>query len=160
MGKQINFYMSKNVQAEFIKYLKEKHYLFLSTEAKTIYTPNSAEMYSIYLYKQEYGDVIFEQDYVKKIDVFESPIIQFKKTTIKEEQKQVLRGRIWIADQFYEENKLVKKKDEFIRDYKDLVRWIKRNVPYQKVDEGGYIISEYINDEIKLLREKGFILTM
>ena len=161
MGKQINFYMSKQVQTSFVEYLEQNQFVFLDYNAQRVEQPLSTNVYGLYLYKQTYGDVIMRQDLKQIIDIIKSPIIEFSKTTIKLEEKKVLQGRIWISDQYYDENgALIKKNEEFVKDYKILNRWIRKNVPYQEVRKGEFIVKEYVNDDLKELQEKGFVLTL
>ena len=68
---------------------------------------------------------------------------------------------IWIANQYNDEDgRQIKKDDLFLRDYQMLVRWIKKNVSYQEVKKGEYLIKEYASDELVILQDEGFILTL
>ena len=72
-----------------------------------------------------------------------------------------MRGRLWIADWYYDdEGNLVKKEGILVKDYQILIRWIKKHVPYQEIKKGEYLVSEYVNDELKKMQEKGFVLTI
>lgn len=161
MGKQINFYMSENVQVSFIEYLKQNEFVFLDYNAQIVEQPFSTNVYGLYLYKQNYGDVIMRQDIKQNMDIIKSPVIEFNKTKIKLEEKRVLQGRIWISDRYFDENgALIKKDTSFVKDYQMLMRWVKKHVPYQEIKKGEYLIKEYVNDELKDLQEDGFKLTM
>lgn len=46
------------------------------------------------------------------IDSLKSPIIQYIKTMIKEDQQTVLRGRIWVETKYYDEKGAVINKGE------------------------------------------------
>lgn len=101
------------------------------------------------------------QDNKARIDILKSPVIEFSKTIIKAEQKKILRGRLWISDQYYgEEGNLIKKEKVFVKDYQMLRRWIKKYIPYQEIKKGEYLVKEYINDELKELQDGGFALTI
>lgn len=161
MGKQINFYMSEKVQASFIEHLEQNHFLFLDVNSQILKEPLSSNVFGLYLYKQNYGNVVMRQDMNDIIDSIKSPVIQFSKTNIKNEKKKVLRGRLWISDQYYDEKGILVKKDEaFVKDYKMLTRWIKKNVPYQEIRKEDFFVKEYISDEIKELQNNGFILSI
>lgn len=90
MGRQINFYMSKSIQEAFIDYLCQNNFLFLDKNATYIDKINSDSIFILYLYKHNYGNIMIRQDCIKHIDSLKSPIIQFKKTIIKESKKEVL----------------------------------------------------------------------
>ena len=160
MGKQINFYMSENIQTCFIEFLQRNQFVLLDYNAQIVEQPLLTNVYSLYLHKQNYGEVIMRQDITHIMDVLKSPVIEFRKTNIKLEEKKVLRGRIWIENQYYKDGICIKKADAFIRDYQMLNRWIKKHVPYQEMNKGEFLIKEYVNDEIKGLQENGFMLTI
>ncbi len=161
MGKQINFYMSENIQMSFIKYLEQNQFVFLDNNSKIISQPASMDVFGIYLYKKNYGDIIMHQYNKEIMDSIKSPVIQFSKTVINEEQKRILRGRIWISYQYYDEQgELIKKDIEFIKDYKMLTRWIKKNIPYQEINKGDFLVKEYVSDELKVLQKNGFTLSL
>lgn len=161
MGRQINFYMSKSVQEAFIDYLCQNNFLFLNYQAEYIDKITSDNIFDLYLYKHNYGDIIICQDYVKRIDSLKSPVIEFQKTTIKENEKKVLRGRLWLLPQYYNDEGIkVKKEEALLKDYQLLVRWVKKNVPYQKIRKGDYYVNGYANDEVVDLQNEGFALTM
>ncbi len=161
MGKQINFYMSESVQTSFIEYLEHNNYMFLDYYANIVEPPVSTNIYSLYLYKQNYGDIIMNQDLCGNIDSLNSPVIQFSKTIIKNETKKVRRGRIWISDKCINKNgELIKKDVTFLKDYQILTRWIKKYVPYQEIKKDEYLIKEYVDDELKKLQEEGYSLTI
>lgn len=159
MGRQINFYMSNDVQERFIVYLKESEFTFFNSKAQIIGDLFSDDIGKIYLYKQVYGDIIMNHHSIKNIDVIKSPIIEFKKTVLKKDQNKVLRGRLWINIQYYDERgATINKGEQILKDYQRLVRWIKKNVPYQQIKKGEHDIKEYMNDELKELYDKGLTL--
>ena len=54
MGKQINFYMSENIQTSFVEYLQQNQFIFLDYNAQIVEEPFSTNVYRLYLYKQNY----------------------------------------------------------------------------------------------------------
>ena len=110
---------------------------------------------------ESYGNLIFRQNYRAQIDQIKTPVIEFSKTRINRAQRKILRGRIWLSTQFYtSDGTLVKREAELLRDYEKLVRWIKKNVPYQKIPKGNFEVMEYANDSLFELCKDGFIYTM
>jgi len=164
VGKQINFYMNKDIEEKFIEYLNINEFNFLDYDFKNnkvIVLSSEAKAQSLYLYKKVYGDYFMQNGDLVRLDIIKSPVIEFTKTQIKEESKKVKRGRLWLNEQYYnEEGTIVKKDTLLIKDFNSLVRWIKKNVPYQEIKKGEHYIKEYANDEIKKLGEEGFILTI
>jgi len=163
MGKQINFYMSKDVEAEFIEYLKQNNFIFLHIDFKNNKiidthgeTNNSS---ALYLFKEVYGDIIMQEGVLSRLNTIKSPVIELRRTIIKEDKKMIHRGRIWVSNQYYDElGIIIKKNPQLIQDYNLLVRWIKKHVPYQEIKKEEHSVKEYVNDEMKQLGEKGFKL--
>lgn len=79
MGKQINFYMGKSTQETFIDYLCQNSFLFLDKQAADIGEIITDNIFSVYLYKYNYGNIIMRQDSTNSIDSLKSPVIQLKK---------------------------------------------------------------------------------
>ena len=165
MGKQINFYMSKDVEDEFIEYLKQNNFIFLITDFesnKIINTYGKTDNSSkLYLFKEVYGDITMQEGVLSRLNTIKSPIIEFRRTIIKEDKKKILRGKIWVSNQYYDDyGTIIKKNPQLIQDYNSLVRWIKKHVPYQEIKKDEYSVKEYVNDKMKQLGEEGFILTI
>lgn len=58
------------------------------------------------------------------IDVFNSPIIEFCKTRIKE--NRILRGRLWISDYYKSYNSQIQQSKNYVMEYNNLTKWIKK----------------------------------
>lgn len=161
MGKQINFYMSETVQDQFLEYLKQEKFQFLDNSSNKIDKPGIRDVFGMYLYKPEYGETILHSEGRVELDSIKSPVIEYSKTIIKEEYRKVLRGRLWICTQYYaEDGSLTQKPEQLLKEYQRLVRWIKKNVPYQEIKTGNAYIKEYVSDEMKQLQEDEFRLTL
>ena len=65
MGKQINFYMSEKVQASFIEHLEQNHFLFLDVNSQILKEPLSPNVFGLYLYKQNYGNVVMTRNLLR-----------------------------------------------------------------------------------------------
>lgn len=150
--------MDAETQNNFIDFLEKEEFVMLDNKNKMINEPQNKNMYGFYLYKIRYGNVFFRQDNI--IDSIKSPVIQFSKTIVKDEIKKIKRGRLWMQDSFSKEGVFVRKDETFIKDYNKIVRWIKKNVPYQEVDKEGFVVREYVNNKVKLLHEEGYSLTI
>ena len=55
MGRQINFYMSETVQAEFVEFLKQNQFVYYDYYANKIENPVDKKLYKVYLYRESYG---------------------------------------------------------------------------------------------------------
>lgn len=114
MGRQINFYMSEKTQDSFIDFLRHQRFEFLDNTAKQINQPNSNIIFSLYLYKQDYGNIVMHPNNKESMNSIISPVIQLNKTIIKDEQKKILRGRLWISNQYYNDEGILKKKRGYL----------------------------------------------
>ncbi len=159
MGKQINFYMSEEIQQCFVEHLIQNQFQLVDRCFNTIEKPCSCDVYHMYLYKAIYGKIVMQSN-GNYIDTLKSPVIEFNKTSVKAEKHMVLRGRLWISDCYYENGILISQKPEFIKDYQALTRWIKKRVPRQKIKKGKYLVDEYACDELVEMQKEGFVLTI
>lgn len=125
MGRQINFYMSEQIQAEFIAFLEQESFVYVDYYVGKTVHPASKDVYSVYLYKEAYGELVKKFD-DKIYDSSNGPVIEFSKTVMKEDTKKIIRGRLWMTEWYYDEaGNRTKKKELLIKDYEKLVRWVK-----------------------------------
>lgn len=158
MGRQIIFYMSKSIQTSFIDFLLERGFIFLDKNALLVNQAKSDNVTYVYLHKENYGNILMSKVAGIGIDALNGSIIQFRKTMIKEEEKTILQGRVWMEPQYYaDDGTLMRKNELLLKDYQLLVRWIKKRVPFQKIKKGEYYVKGYVNDELKDLQEKGYV---
>ena len=166
MGRQINYYMSEEVDNKFIEFIKEQNYEFLFYDFKNnALIRLNKEKYNefnekyAYLYKPEYEELFMKDEPLVRIDQIASPVIDFTRTNIDHDEKIVIRGRIWIETKYYNSSgELVEKNAELVKDYNRLVRWIKKNVPFREIIQEDYVEKEYANDEIVELVNQGYRL--
>ena len=154
MGKQINFYMSENVQNQFMDFLVNKDFLFLNNDGKKIEFTDLCSYNDYYLHKSEFGFLLTKNN---SIDVLNSPIIEFCKTRVKD--NRIFRGRLWISDYYYKNNGQTEESKNYIVEYQNLVKWIKKNVPYQSIKKGESFVKEYANHELIEMEKKGYNFT-
>jgi hypothetical protein len=157
MGRQINFYMSETVLAELIEFLKQNQFVYYDYCANKVDNVADKKLYTVYLYKENYGVFLRNKSDSRYIDFMDGPVIEFSKSMIDAETKKLIRGRLWMDGWYFDEagNK-VKKSELLTKDYEKLVRWVKKHVPYQEYEQKGYILKEYINDEVIELQKQGY----
>lgn len=164
MGRQINFYMNKEVEQKFMEYVLKLNFCIIELDRinkKLNYITKVDELnlikyINIYIYNKEYGEISFWDDKLKyTFDHIINPVIQFSRTTFNEKEKTIGIGRIWYEHKYYADDGLIVEKDiRLLKDYEKLVRWIKKNVPYQiidrgTIDSGPFITKDYVNDDLK-----------
>ena len=159
MGRQINFYMSESVQAEFMEFLKQNQFIYYDYYTNKVENPADKKLYAVYLYRENYGVFLRKKNDNRYIDDMDGPVIEFSRSIINAETKKITRGRLWMMDWYFDEagNK-VKKNELLTKDYEKLVRGVKKYVPYQEYIQKGYILKGYINDEVIELQKQGYIL--
>ncbi len=166
MGKQINFYIEKELEEKLIQQLFNEGFVIVAEDLdnKELVTYDefqkvNPKVYIMYLYKKEFGKLIIDKECEFRLDCLRSPIIELTRTLIKNDKKIVTRGRLWVETKYYDENGEIILKDSILtKEYNSLVKWVKKNVPYQEVMKGEYVIKEYITDNMKSLAESGFKL--
>ena len=80
MGRQINFYMSNDVQERFINFLNKNEFVFVDCNASIINDILDDSIREIYLYKQDYGNIIMRRNDKVNIDSLNGPVIEYIKT--------------------------------------------------------------------------------
>ncbi len=164
MGRQINFYMNKEVEKRFMEYVLELNFCIIElndVNKKLKYTNeinnlNLIKDNNIYIYNKEYGELsFFDNDIKYGFSDITSSVIQFSRTIFNEKEKTIGIGRISYEHKYYADDGTIIEKDiRLLKDYEKLVRWIKKNVPYQiidrgTIDRGPFITKDYVNDDLK-----------
>ena len=162
MGRQINFYMDNKIKRNFIDFLDAEGCIFLPdctfSSLYKLEKENIDNEYSVCLYMNFFGKIKLKhiQNINKfRIDKSYNPVIEYWISHINSSDKFISSGRLWLTSyDFYDANT----DRTFINnEYNKLVRWIKKNVPYQKVN--GYSQKMYIsNDLVDLVYNDGYIL--
>lgn len=110
------------------------------------------------LYKDSYGSIIFNDDRETEINRNYSPVIEWCRTILDNDEKVVRQGRIWISSWIEFENPLME--EQFKKDYNSLVRWIKKKVPKQEYMKKGHTLKRYMNEELKIYEDQGYKFTI
>lgn len=154
MGRQINFYMDRETEQNFLQYLGEEGYTVLLEDLQELSVEEPAKRpWWVMIYKEAYGKPICNGE-TDTADVDRSPVIEFIRTRVNEEKKCIQRGRLWISmeNEFADE----KARDLFLKDYNRLVRWLKKNIPNQEYQNNGCVQKGLISDSLRDYGEKGY----
>ena len=155
MGKQIEFFFSKKTKSDFISFVfRQKFKVFsesydMSNGLKLKEYSNNDLISDRYLlfYKEQYGNLFYNQGRYERLNVIKSPVIEFVDTSIHDNNYSVNAGRIWISQKNVFTDESIG--STFISDYNILVKWIKKNVSRQEYYDGCKLIKGYIDLEIK-----------
>lgn len=152
MGRQINFYMDKEIEKLFIDFLFEKGFkIYFHDFGKNKDTEtqkgNDINSWYLILHKESYGRLVYNKHSQNEIDVMYSPVFEFIRTDIDKTKQVIKRGRIWKSSE------IIFQDDEteslFTKDYNAIVRWIRKNAPRQNYYDGFDIRKDYISNKIK-----------
>jgi len=166
MGKQINFYMDYETEQRFVEFvLTDGGKILFRKPHSTIEhieilpKPFSVDGWTqVFLYKEDFGDVILRQlkDMSERVDSICSPVIEFSRTVINEEEKTIYGGRLWMETKYWQNEDLLEKPKELDKWYSMLNKWLKKQIYKAEVLKNGRLIEEYITPKIKELLDNGY----
>jgi hypothetical protein len=113
----------------------------------------------VYLYKKDFGELVLDSipNGRKFIDEIKSPVIEFIRTVVREEDKEVSRGRLWVEMKYWNEKGVQVEKSKALNDwYTGLCKWIKKQLPKSEFSANQETYAEYISNSMKELVEKGY----
>ena len=163
MGKQFDFFMSEKDEQKIKEYLQQSNVKMLF-EGKnpppieiTDFPPtfSGKGWFMVYLYKEEWGELKLSQS--GWLDIITSPIIEFSRTIIRNDAKEISPGRIWYHNRYFDEDEnLVEKCKDIDLFYYELKKKIKKFLPNHKRLDAGKNRTFYCSDSIKELLDDGY----
>lgn len=167
MGKQINFYMDKESEDKFLMYIKENGVLIFEGNndrpliIDKLPAPFSEKgWFKVYLYNNA-GDIKYQKLSNGRviIDCMESPVIEFSRTVVREDSKEISKGRLWVETKYYNNDGDLIIKDNMIDEcYKSLSKWIKKNVPRTEFVIKEKVYKEYISESFLSYINWGYVI--
>jgi hypothetical protein len=148
MGKQIEFFMTKLDETNFLIEVLNNGGLILDDKVNTLSLDDVKECEAISLFITLPGLKI-EKNKSGFVDAITSEVIQFSRCMIFAEE--VRTGRLWAEFKYYNAGQLVNKSKEFSDIFKKYEKWIKGNYRLSKCKF--YYIG---NDAFKLHKTEGF----
>ena len=153
MSKQINYYMDKKTECDFIRFVYDNSFVFIRWSDGTVVNPLEDKSLFYFITKDIYFPFLkFRND---AVDVLNCLVIEYTRNNIIENKKTVTRGRLYISDA-YKESEYSEYKNDFNNDYNQLRKWIKANVPNQYFINGGIKQKEYISDSMLVYSEREY----
>jgi len=167
MGKQFNFLMDIETESKFVEFIKScgGKILFEGTNINPEEIQQLPEQFSgkgwfsVYLYKSEFGELYYREleNGRKYIDSIKSPVIEFNRTIIRESQKEISQGRLWLEMKYWNNNDVIEYKTQCIDDwYKELNKWIKKSVKKVEVLHNERKIGYYATPQMKQLMDNRY----
>jgi hypothetical protein len=159
MGKQIEFIIDEKTEQDFHTYLKSEGFSFFIRsnnnieEVNVFPLPFSCDFwYTINLYKNNFGELIIKEtkNNIKYIDKLISPIIEYSRGVVLENNKTISKARLWVEVSYYDNKNILKNKSKYLNDYfKILSKWIKNNLKLDEINSNGYTCKLYVTDSMK-----------
>lgn len=164
MGKQFRFIMDEIDKKAFFEYVIHTGRVFETKKFEgtvEIFDLPDYLWINLYFYKDEFGELEFKEsiDGKKYINTKTSPIIEFGETILRKNIKEIQRGRLFIEMKYYGiDGDLIRKNELLDRWYKELVRWLKRQLKCVTTSMGGRVVKEYVSKSLVSLVEDGYHL--
>jgi hypothetical protein len=153
MGKQMNFYMLKSDEDEFISYIQSDREVCIFLDRikhpyieglKSLPDRDVPGWFMVYLWDKTNSpppkiDYVPEQKHYV-VDFFESEVIQFSRSYF--DKNRLVRGRIWAEMKKLQSGDLsimTKKSESFEKWFNKLSNWIKKKS--KKNDFGDYLLA-------------------
>lgn len=168
MGKQIGFIVNPEDETKFFQFIMEEGTVYFegnNSKPKQIFDlPNSLSekgWFQLYLCPKSIEKVTFETDSLgmQYINSINASVIEFRRTIIRENPKEITRGRLWLEMKYYDDNgNIVVKEQELNEWYTKLSKWIKKNLKRREIQSHDRVYKEYISMPIVGMVEQGYKL--
>ena len=151
MGRQIRFFMYGNDELLFLEEVKRNFDLLLDEQSEPIKDFVKPDVLRSFFITKENSNIFNRTS--GKIDPLFSEVIQFTRSLIKNDN-QLWEGGLWIETKFYDKNKkLIIKPDWIINKFDFYKKWITKNFILNK-EKNVYIGK----NAYQLYKEKGFVM--
>lgn len=161
MGKQFRFIMDDSDQEKLIQKVSEKGIVLYNDRyngtKKVLSLPDG---YWIHLYFLEYKDVEIIQsgNNLLNVDELRMPVLEFRQTTVRNNVREIQRGRLYFNNTYFEGDNLIYKDEELDKWYKELIKWIKKELKCVQIMEYTKLTKEYVSESLVKYVEDGFKL--
>ncbi len=153
MSRQINYYMDKKTECDFIKFIYDNSFVFIKWSDGTLVDPYDDNSLFYFITRDKYLPFLKFRN--NAVDILNCLVIEYTRNNIIENKKLITRGRLYISDA-YKENEYSEYMKDFVDDYNKLNNWIKSNVPNQYFLNNGIKQKEYITDDMMIYSNKEY----
>lgn len=88
-----------------------------------------------------------------------APVIEYTRTVVREKEKTIQSGRIWMQMKYWDEHhEYVSKSENLDKGYKDIKKWITKHLQkMEQKDERGRVEKNAVSKElVRLFEEEGY----
>ena len=166
MGRQVNFFLHSDDQADFDKLLKSFGELVLipyyhydnvvSTVSDTILIDPRKDGTRIYLVRPENLQDI-KLKHIEKfnywlVDETSLPVLHYDRCVTKD--NEILSGRLYFQPQFVSNGNWCNKSDIFVNWADHIIKTVRRKLKKHQLKMGDYLISELLGEKTKMWAEQ------
>lgn len=158
MGKQISFLMDEQDENRFVEFILRNADIYfegdLKVPVKIIELPmkfSGKGWFKVYLYRNVLGELEIEKTSNEReiINSTKSPVIEFIRTIVREDDSEIRRGRLWVEMKYYDhQNILIEKSKDINVWYNILSKWIKSNLIKIEVIINNKKKNEYVSSSL------------
>lgn len=151
MGRQFRFIMDEKDERLFFEYVQLENKIYIEMPFQNpvqIKTFPLKSWFKLYIYNEKFGNLLFRKysNAKYRIDDISAPVIEFCHTFVRDNEKEIQRGRLWLEMKFWNENEeLVQKDSQLEALYKQSVKWIKKNLECVVLSPYGKQVKEYVS---------------
>lgn len=166
MGKQIGFMLDRKDEKRFLNYALERGNLYSCDkkfEEGRIYEASDRfinyDWSQIFISTKDEMKVTFEvlpggRKYISSVC---EPVIEFSRTGIEKKNKTIMRGRLWLEMKYYDDEGVLRTKSKELDElYRDLCKWIRKNLKKVTVEYHGCVWKGYVSDSMDELIKEGY----
>lgn len=168
MGKQFGFLMDKSNEEKFLHYVLESANMYTDEikhrEGRVNELSDEVMNYNwlkIYFSVKEEMDIEYKElpNGGKYINGISESVIEYCRTVVSKNEKSIMRGRLWVEMKYYDDKGELKNKSKELEGlYKDLCKWIRKNLRKVIIEEDGSVRKEYVSESMVGLVEEGYFL--
>ena len=161
MGKQFRFIMDDSDQEKLIQKVCEQGIVLFKDRHNGIKEISSLPDGNwIHLHFMQYKDVkkIQSDDNLLYVDVLRMPVLELRQTFVRNNTREIQRGRLYFENKYYEDDNLIFKEEELEKWYKEIIKWIKNELQCVEIMENTKLTKEYVSASLEKYIEEGYKL--
>lgn len=167
MGKQFRFLMDRKDEKRFLNYVLEKGKIYYDdirdTDGRICEVNDNLinkDWFKVFFSTEDEVNVKYTKlpGGLKYIGGSDEPVIEYCRTGVNEPDKSVMRGRLWVEMKYYDKGELLTKGNALDELYRDLCKWIRKNLKKVTVEDTGRMRKEYSSESLIRFIEEGYSL--
>ena len=161
MGKQFRFIMDNRDQEKLIQKVCEQGIILYNDRNNGINEISSlpdGNWIHLYFLKHKDAKIIESDGCLLDVDVLRLPVLEVRQTFVRTKIKEIQRGRLYFENKYYENDNLINKEKELEEWYKEIIKWIKKELKCVEIMNNTKLTKEYVSVSLVKYIEEGFKL--